>query len=257
LSIETLDRPEWNRLLPLESAFNLRDFGGYASSGGGHVRRGMLYRSGTMHHLTEEDERRLVALGIATVFDLRRRKEREAEPTRWCEAAGLDLLSRDHDQSAGVLEELLKGSESTASMMRDAILDLYRALPREHALSYRIIFERLLAGKAPLLLHCAAGKDRTGVGAALILSALDVPRELILADYVMTAEVADFDRILSRHAARFPRELLAPLLASEPEYLLTAFAEIEREHGSVDAFLEDQLGIGSPERRRLRELLVD
>lgn len=250
------DLPGWNRLLPLNGAFNLRDFGGYPSAGG-HVRRGLLYRSGTMHHLSEDEERHLASLGICTVFDLRRRGERDAEPTRWCAAAGLDLLSRDHDQSAGVLEEMLRDDELTPSRLREAMLNLYRLLAREHGPSYRIIFGRLLDGKIPLLLNCAAGKDRTGVGVALILSALDVPRDMILADYMMTSQVADFSRIVRGRYARFSRETLAPLFAADPEYLLSAFGQMEEEYGGVDAFLADQLGIGMPEKKRLRELLVD
>lgn len=251
------DLSGWDRLLPLKGAFNLRDFGGYATARGGHVRRGMLYRSGTMHHLSEEDERQLASLGIATVFDLRRRGEREAEPTRWCEAAGLDLLSRDHDQSTGVLQEMLDDSALTPSRLRETMLGLYRVLAGEHGPSYKIIFDRLLDGKVPLLLNCAAGKDRTGVGVALILSALDVPRDAILADYVMTAEVADFSRIVRGRYALFPPETLAPLFAADPDYLLTFFAQMEEEHGGVEDFLANQLGIGAPEKKRLRELLVD
>lgn len=255
------DGAGWNRVLPLEGAFNLRDFGGYPTRDGGHVRRGMLYRSGSMHALSEEDERHLRGLGIVTVCDLRRVGERERYPTRWCDGQGIDLLSRDHHQSSGVLEELLRG-EPTAAGVRAMMIDLYRVLADEHAPSYRIMFERLLAGKAPLLLNCMAGKDRTGVGAALVLSTLGVPRETIVEDYVMTAEVLDFARLIEdgRRSERhwtLPPEVIAPLQASDRDYLETMFEELDRRHGGMDAFLASEIGVGAQERARLRELLVE
>jgi protein-tyrosine phosphatase len=261
MSANLIEGADWNRVLPLESAFNLRDFGGYPTEGGGHVRRGMLYRSGSMHALSEEDERHLRGLGIVTVCDLRRVGERERYPTRWCDGEGIDLLSRDHHQSSGVLEELLRG-EPTAADVRAMMIDLYRVLADEHAPSYRIMFERLLAGKAPLLLNCMAGKDRTGVGAALVLSALGVPRETIVEDYVMTAQVLDFARLInaggrSEHYWKLPAEVIAPLRASDREYLESMFDALDARHGGVEGFLAAEIGVGADERGRLRALLVD
>jgi protein-tyrosine phosphatase len=222
----------------------------------------MLYRSGSMHALSEEDERHLRGLGIVTVCDLRRRNERERYPTRWCDVDGIDLLFRDHHQSAGVLEELLRGPEPTAAEMRRLMIELYRVLADEHAPSYRTMFERLLAGKAPLLLNCMAGKDRTGVGAALVLSALGVPRETIIDDYVMTAEVLDFARLIGTGSADsryggIAAEVIVPLKASDRDYLETMFEELDSRHGGVDAFLAAEIGVGEAERRRLRVLLVE
>ena len=252
--MSSLGRDE-GRLLALEGALNLRDFGGYASARGGHVRRGMLYRSGAMHRLSEAAERELVALNIAVVWDLRRRSERHAAPTRWCAAAGTELVARDHEQTPGVLAALLRDGRLEPEAARAAITELYRVLAEGHAESYRDIFARLLDGQVPLLLNCTAGKDRTGVGAALILSALDVPRETIVADYALTAEVADFTDLLS-HYAHVPPATIAPLFASEPAYIAAMFEALEQKHGGVDRFLETELGVGGEERARLRALLV-
>ena len=247
--------PDQSRLLLLDGALNLRDFGGYPSASGGHVRRQMLYRSGAMHRLSAEAERHLAGLGIAVVWDLRRRTEREAEPTRWCAAAGTELIARDHEQTPGVLAGLLRDNRLEPEAARAAMIDLYRVLAEVHAPSFRDIFARLLDRRVPLLLHCTAGKDRTGVGAALILSALNVPRETIIADYALTAEVADFSELLG-HYAHVPPETIAPLFASEPAYIEAMFEALDERHGGVEDFLERKLGVGEGERARLRALLV-
>ena len=244
-----------SRVLVLDGALNLRDFGGYPSLHGGHVRRGMLYRSGAMHRLSEEAESQLARLNIAVVWDLRRRSERDAAPTRWCAAAGAELIARDHEQTPGVLAALLRDDRLEPEAARAAMTELYRVLAEGHAESYRDIFARLLDGQVPLLLNCTAGKDRTGVGAALILSALDVPRETIVADYALTAEVADFSELLG-HYAHVPAETIAPLFASEPAYIEAMFETFDERHGGVDRFLETVLGVGAAERARLRALLV-
>jgi protein-tyrosine phosphatase len=243
------------RVLSLDGALNLRDFGGYPSSRGGEVRRQMLYRSGAMDRLSAEAETHLAGLGIALVWDLRRRTERDGAPTRWCAAAGIELVARDHEQTPGVLAALLRDNRLEPDAARAAMIELYRVLAEVHAPSFRDIFARLLAGQVPLLLHCTAGKDRTGVGAALILSALDVPRETIIADYALTAEVADFSDLLG-HYAHLPTETIAPLFASEPVYIEAMFEALDARHGGVDRFLESELGVGEEERVRLRALLV-
>ena len=254
---------DFSRALPLEGAFNLRDLGGYATADGGRVKRGMLYRSGTMAMLTEADERHLVSLGIATVCDLRRPGERAAEPTRWCQSAGVHYWSRDYKETSGVLGEVIKDTAATPAAMRAAMIQVYRAIPTDHAPSYRVMFERLLGGHVPLLFNCAAGKDRTGVAAALILHTLGVSRETIIEDYLLTNSHADFARYLAGRqsaiisvAERAP-DVVAPLFAADADYLAALFDTLEQEFGGMDAYLADTLGIDAAARSQLRALLVE
>ncbi|KRB79852.1 protein tyrosine phosphatase [Sphingomonas sp. Root710] len=249
-------------LLPLEGGFNLRDMGGYATSDGRTVKRGMLYRSGVMSLLTEADEAHLAGLGIATVFDLRRPGERKRDPTRWCEPAGAFYWSRDHGESSGVLSELLHGPAPTADRIRAIMLGLYPEILVAHAESYRALFERLAGGHVPLLFNCSAGKDRTGVAALLILSALGVPRETIVEDYLLTNRYADFDRLLAAGRAGADRfremdpAVLRPLFAADADYLDTAFDSLDRDHGGVDTYLS-AIGVDDAARARLHALLLD
>lgn len=257
------DLADFNRVLPLEGGFNLRDLGGYQTRDGGRVKRGTLYRSGTMSMLTEADERHLVALGIATVCDLRRPGERAMQPTRWCEPAGVHYWSRDYSETSGVLGEVIKNDAATPAAMREAMIKVYSAIPVDHAPSYRVMFERLLGGHVPLLFNCAAGKDRTGVGAALILHVLNVPHETIVEDYLLTNVHADFSRFLDgrqsaviRTALRAP-DVIAPMFAADAGYLAAMFNTLEQDFGGTDAYLADVLGVDSVKQARLRALLVE
>ncbi|KKC25642.1 tyrosine-protein phosphatase [Sphingomonas sp. SRS2] len=249
-------------LLPLEGGFNLRDMGGYRTADGRTVKRGMLFRSGVMSLLTEADEAHLAGLGIATVCDLRRPGERKRDPTRWCEPAGAFYWSRDYSESSGVLGELLRGAVPNAERMREMMIDLYREILVDHAPSYRFLFDRLANGHVPLLFNCSAGKDRTGVGAALILAVLGVERSAIVEDYLLTNRFADFDRLLASGGAGIGRyseidpAVLQPLFAADGAYLDTAFDSLDRDHGGIDAYLAT-IGVDDAAKTRLRELLLD
>lgn len=247
-------------LLPLEGGFNLRDMGGYATADGRRVKHGILFRSGMMSLLTAADEAHLAGLGIATVCDFRRPGERRRDPTRWCEPAGVLYWTRDHDASSGVLGELLRGAFPSAEGVRASMISVYRDLLVDHAPSYRFLFERLAGGHVPLLFNCSAGKDRTGVAAALILSALGVPRDTIYEDYLLTNRFADFSRIIGREEsdryAQIDADVLAPLLVADADYLDEAFVSLDHDHGGVDAYLAS-IGVDAEARAKLRELLLD
>jgi protein-tyrosine phosphatase len=253
---------ELSPLLPLEGGFNLRDMGGYATEDGRTVKRGVLFRSGVMSLLTEADEAHLASLGIATVCDLRRPGERRREPTRWCEPAGVFYWSRDYSESSGVLTELMRGAMPTADAVHQMMVDLYPEILVDHRLSYRFLFERLAAGHVPLLFNCSAGKDRTGVGAALILSVLGVPRDTIVEDYLLTNRFADFGRIMARGGDDYERytkidpAVIRPLLAADASYLDAMFASLDRDHGGIDAYLAE-IGVDGDVKTRLRGLLLD
>lgn len=249
------------RRLPLERAFNLRDFGGYATADGRTVRRGMLYRSGTMALLSEADADHLRSLGIRAICDFRRGNERSAEPTAW-HGAEVDYFCRDYSESSGLLGEMLKRPDATPEDMRQAMLSLYRVIPVDHADSYRAMFAQIAGGRVPILINCSAGKDRTGVGAALILAALGVPRETIVEDYLLTNEHADWDWLLAQRntlvarARRVRADVLEPLLSVDVAYLTALFETLDERHGGVEGYL-NALGVDEPAREALRERLLD
>lgn len=248
--------------VPIATAFNLRDFGGCATMDGRHVKSGMLYRGGTMSLLTQDDAQRLRALGIRAICDFRRPSERAAEPTSWHDA-DVDYYARDYDSASGVLGEILRGEAASAQAMREAMIVLYRNIAMEHAASYRAMFGQMLEGRLPILINCAAGKDRTGVGAALILAALGVSRETIAQDYLRSNLHADWDwrfaqgegRLAQAH--RVQADLVAPVLAADIAYLDTLYAALDAGHGGIEAYLEAELGVDAGARATLRAALLE
>lgn len=254
------------RLLPLEGGRNFRDIGGYATADGRHVKWGRVFRSGSMASLTPADYRYLDGLGIRTVCDLRTNGERTHEPNAWAKAAGIGYWTRDYEKSGGDLGKLVS-PDTTAARMKQAMVAMYRRLPEEQADGYREIFRQLAAGDVPLAFNCSAGKDRAGTAAALILSALGVPDETVFADYALS------DRMLARSAshrmmagdkdspwaalATLPRAVLAPLMASDPDYIRAAFAAIREKHQSVDNYLRDELGVTPDQLAAIRASLLE
>lgn len=249
--------------LPLRSAFNLRDLGGYATLDGRRVRHGLLYRSGTMALLTPEDEDHLIALNIATVCDLRQPAERMREPSRWCVSDTIRYHASDDEHAGGDLGALLRRPDASPHEMHEVMLGVYRGLPTDHATMYGRIFDRLADGAVPLLFNCAAGKDRTGVAAMLILHSLGVPRATILADYLATNEHADFKWLMDsgraslRRIATLDPAIAAPLLAARAEYLQAAYDELDRNYGGVDRYLSDVLDLDKDKRARIQSLLLE
>jgi len=244
------------RLPPLAGGRNFRDLGGYPTADGRQVRWRRLFRSGALTNLTEADGSQLGCLGIRTICDLRAPSERRREPTHW-NSGGVESLHWEREFAGVSLRELLRESgELSAEEMRQAMLRLYRTIPSQFAAPYAALFGKIAQGGVPLILHCAAGKDRTGVAAALILTSLGVPRNVVIEDYALTNTVIDLEAVLFErrrpgigvtdelaqlvHASR---EVRAPLLAAHPEYLEAALGQVERDHGSVAGYLAGPLGV--------------
>lgn len=249
------------RALPLEGGVNFRDLGGYATADGREVRRGLLYRSGTMTGLTAKDQAQLRQLGIAVIADFRSTEERQREPTRWPEGgAPVRRLERDYDLEFGEVVAVLRDAPDAASA-RAAFASFYRRLPSQFADQYRAMFAELVAGNVPLAFNCSAGKDRTGVAAALILTALGVPRETVTEDYLLsnryykpkppTGDAQDDPT--ARLFARLPPEVTAVFMGVEAEFLDAAFAGMVEEYGSVEGYLERAIGLDAAARETLRQ----
>ncbi len=258
------------RLLPLQRGRNFRDLGGYRTVDGQRVKWGKIYRSGTMTHLTEADYEFLSTLGIRVICDFRANEEREREPTEWkANGSQVDYRSRDYLSESG-LRALFENGAPNAQSVRATMLELYGELPYTHAPSYRTMFESLAAGDAPLAFNCSAGKDRTGVAAALLLTMLGVPREIVAEDYALSEKVVDYEAEYSRPSeiksskpnpfafiAKLPAEVRAPLMRSDPEYIRTALRHIEQREGSIDAYFERVLNISKAQQQAIRNLLLE
>jgi protein-tyrosine phosphatase len=229
-----------NRILQTENLYNVRELGGYPAAGGKTVKWGLLFRAGELPELTGNDKRLLEQRNITTIVDFRSDNERRAAPD-----AVLDTVRRRLELSidAGNLMDMASTENGAETEMKK----LYRALPEEAAPRYRVLFSLLAdPGATPLLFHCTAGKDRTGLAAALVLHALGADMRTIFDDYLESARC-----LAKRFAPVIAREpYMAPYMTVQRSYLETAFVRIE-EYGGIDRYIQDELGADVQALRRL------
>ncbi|WP_299595375.1 tyrosine-protein phosphatase [uncultured Microbulbifer sp.] len=261
---------EQTRLLPLEGGRNFRDLGGYQTANGKTVKWGKMYRSGVLANLTADDYDYLRNRDIATIVDFRSTKERAGEPTNW-QAGSVMELKWDYDMGnweqefAKVLSNPDFDKEDLVKMMDKG----YVGLVHQQTPAYRAMFQKLIESDDPLLFHCSAGKDRTGIGAALILTALGVDRETVRQDYMLSNETLKGSNMLElpedasekqkrmfAFFSQLPQDVRQVLAGVEISWLEAAFAEMERQHGSVEAYIETELDVDQTELALLRSRLL-
>ena len=240
--------------VPLQGASNLRDLGGWPAADGRRVRRGMIFRSATLAHLTEADIAAIEALGIRTVCDLRGIAEAAHRPSRLPSRAQRVHLPIEPTVGAS-LRDLMRREQTTGEDVVDLLRRAYIDYGTRFLPAYRAMFELLLEpDRHALLFHCSAGKDRTGLGAALVLIALGATRETVLADYLATDRLWRRDYTVPEGT---PRPLADALLATHPELLEAALDAAIEPFGSTDALLERGLGLDDRRLGRLRDLLLE
>ncbi len=239
--------------IALEGASNLRDLGGWPTRDGRHVRRGQVFRSAALHALTEADIAALQALGVRHVVDFRGEGERARWPTRM---TGVTIHELTIAPTIGAsLHDLVADPNATGEDVVRVMRAAYGAYVTDWHHRYRAMFDLLLHDEpAPLLFHCTAGKDRTGVAAMLLLSALGVDEETIHHDYLATNRLWRRD---AEVAAGLSPVVAEALLSVQPAFLEAAFEAIHASHGSLDAYLSDRLGLDDVRRAVLRERLVE
>jgi protein-tyrosine phosphatase len=250
------------RLIPLEQGSNFRDVGGYPAAGGKHVKWGLIYRSGGQPVLTDADVKEVQALGIANLVDLRSNEERAFAPTR------LDGIPY---QAVGY--SMAKLAPAGGSIKNGE--SIYRNFPTMLAPQLRLIFADLLAKKGAVAYNCSAGQDRTGFATAMVLSALGVPRDVIIADYHLSTTyrrpewemrkiseteaagsptLAMFAKMQQNPAAAKPQPLKDP---DGTAFLSYAFDEVEKRWGSVDGYLEKEVGVTKVDIAALRATYLE
>jgi protein-tyrosine phosphatase len=259
------------RILELAGGCNFRDCGGYRAADGRSLRWGRLYRSGTLSHLTTEAVESVRGLGVRAVCDLRRNDERAQHPSPMF-GERVRTFEWDTSVESSPLRSARFARSETTTDAHQSMLDMYRRLP--YVLQPRLagVFEALRhASPGACIVHCTAGKDRTGIAVALVLTALDVPRDTILEDYVLTNEAVDLERQLLSQGrdeglglapSAAAIQALSPVardavLHAHPEYVLASLEAVEASHGSIDRFLQAELGLDEDRRRRLRDDLLE
>ena len=251
-----------SRLHAFEAIDNFRDYGDYATAAGRRVRPGRLLRSAHHARATEADLARLKALGLGAVVDLRRPGERRDQPSRRPDGFAARVIEGGVDDGTEAPHiAFLKSEDLTPESGRRFMTRTYAALPFDpsHQAVFRRYFAALAEVDGPVLIHCAAGKDRTGVLAALTHRLLGVGRDDMVEDYLLTntavdlaGRAPDIARSLHRLTGRVASEAaVVAFLGVEAAYLDAAFAAIEARCGSVDGYLDQALGIDAALRARI------
>jgi protein-tyrosine phosphatase len=255
------------RRLPLEGATNFRDLGGYRTSDGRYVRWGLLYRSNYLANLTAKDSEYLHHLGIRLVCDFRAEGERTRAPDHWVGTAPEYFSVPVGPNRDGTItpEELKRRVAAISGQTKDSIRGYDYAV--SDAAQYGKILRRIAAGDLPAVEHCTSGKDRTGVFSAILLTALGVPRDVVMQDYLLTNQYllgpdsientrADLRRIFGL-AEPLDTATVKTIMTAKPETLEATFDNITKTYGSFDNYLREGLKISESELAALRQHLLE
>lgn len=261
----------YEKLLPLQGGSNFRDLGGYTTDKGKTVKRGLLFRSGNMANLTDADMAYLNRFNFKTIVDLRSNEELELYPNRWAKTQQINYINTDYSIS----ELMAKMAKQQGGEISYNPAVFYAQMPKQLAPQLKQYFERLVAGDAPIVVNCAAGQDRTGIASGILLSALGVPRETVLQDYLLSTEsrrpaieMGGVDLAKAAKTNTFAKMMLryqgkessgpAPLITEDRKpYLAFALDAIDQQYGSVPNYLKKELGISDKALKQLHKQYLD
>jgi protein-tyrosine phosphatase len=252
------------RRVSLEGPVNFRDLGGYRTSDGRRVRWRRLYRSDCLSSLTVADLESLRLLGVRTVCDLRRDEERDENPSRVVGEEGIDLVPLPigglSAETRTIATRMMRGEieELSAARMGEIYLELLEEYPRV----WREVVERAASEVSlPLVVHCTAGKDRTGVASALILAALGVEEADIVADYGLSHDLysaALIARVRPRLEAKgveFGK--VENYFAASAGVMRATLAGIGDRYGGAERYLTERAGLAQARLDSLLEQLLE
>jgi protein-tyrosine phosphatase len=258
------------RHLPLQGTPNFRDLGGYETTDGRFVRWGLIYRSGVLSHLTQDDFKYLAQTGIRVVCDFRTAQENATEPEIWIPDAHVEHVSlpigSDGNKDINASMQQMLANNPTDAQLKERMARTYGSFAFTNAPEYAQVFKQLEEDHLPLLYHCTAGKDRTGVFSALLLLTLGVPEKTVVADYALTNKylldsmsAADSQKMLASNPglAHLTPEQRNVLMSADPEFLTSTLRQIDAKYGSFDNYRRKALGVTDSDAEKLRERLLE
>ena len=255
-----------DRVVHLKGTTNTRDIGGYPAGDLGTLRWGQIIRSDELSRLTAGDFKKLEDMGLKTVIDLRTRKEHDESPTVWQgdhppRFFHFPVGDANNDWFTAQ-RKMMKKNRFNEEQALSHMVEGYRMIADEGTSSYRELMEVVLdESNWPVLIHCSAGKDRSGIAVVLIMEALRVDRETIMQEYLLTNELsriedkAAFIARESKNAAKgtkfskgVPASAWLPIVGVRKEMLEAFYHRIDDDYGSMDAYLT---GLGVDNNARL------
>lgn len=255
-----------NRNIYFKKVDNFRDIGGLTTKDGTMVQWGKIYRSDNLSQLRKSEFDKFNNLNIQTVFDLRTATEikgKDDNLPNGVKYVHASLVEDDADVINQMRGKVLRGevsNEQSVALMQD----LYTSIISDNIPMLRQFINQVLDANAPVLYHCSAGKDRTGITTVLILSILNVDRQIIIDEYLMsdyyrrqrvesTLKKAKMAKIVKPHIAL---KAIQNFMSVDERYIQTAFDEIDTKYGGMDNFIRNQLGISDARRKELIKKLT-
>lgn len=261
------------QVIKLKGTTNTRDIGGYQTNDLGTLRYGQIIRSDRLSGLTANDFQKLEEMGLKTVIDLRTNQEYDHSPTVWLgdnppQFFHFPVGDANNDWFTAQ-RKMMKKNRFTEEQSLEHMVEGYRMIAEEGTSSYQQLMEVVLdESNWPVLIHCTAGKDRSGVGVALILEALGVDRETIMEEYLLTNEISRIDEkavILAKQSKEssrgnkfskgVPANAWLPIVGVHEDMLKAFYASVDEQYGSMDAFLTE-LGVDQDARLALSASLT-
>lgn len=250
------------RRVALRGALNVRDLGGYATSSGSRTTWGRVFRADALHALEPDDLEVLRGLGLRVIFDLRRDSERDRAPNIELggDARSVVLAMGGAAAEGPELMEQVMAGEVT-NIDEGFMVDMYGELLGTHAADFGTLLVGLAEpGGLPALFHCTAGKDRTGLASALLLTVLGVDRQTVLDDYELSnryraaVRIAQLRPVLAEAGVDVERVL--PLLTAPRPVLEAALVALDADHGGVESYLLGPAGMRPEQLAGLRQALL-
>jgi protein-tyrosine phosphatase len=219
-----------------EGLSNFRDFGGHVTRSGQRIVSGRLYRSANLAGLTQSGITQFMALNIGCVVDLRGTDERQTAMPPFADASVAILSMPVEPRTSAPMRQLLATGNATRVQLRSLMIDSYRAYVTDAADTFGDAIAAIAAGDGrPALVHCTAGKDRTGFTVAVLQLALGASEDSVLTDYLRTN--VDWDRASVVGHLPLDHDAVQAVLVADADYLAVALEEIQRRDGSVEAFV--------------------
>ena len=253
------------RRIPVNSIVNFRDLGGIPTEDGKITQWGKLYRSGKLTDLSKKDMDYFASLGIKTVVDFRNNKEVKKDPNKYPKGADVNYVrvvigDEEGNVQEALKKQVMKNRSNKKFDSRAFVENVNRTFIDSFAHQYIPLMDLLMdESNYPLLFHCTAGKDRTGLAAAIILGAVGVDKDFIMDDFMMSNYYRNKhnNKVLRKMTLIGVRQSVAqPLLEVDESYLQAAFEQMDKNHGDMDTFLANELGIEEKEKTVLKNHLL-
>ena len=262
-----LNEREKFRKLPFDHLHNFRELGGFKTLNGGQVKWGMIYRADKISDLTEQDQHYIERLKLQKIVDFRSDEERSAAPHSLLPSSSICIEALPISVEAAQVEKVtarLQQEDATAEDIAQLLIEANREMIERFTPIYKQWLQSLLdENNYPQVFHCTAGKDRTGLAAALLLRILGVPNEEVMQDYLATNTFTNtrvehiVHRINEMTMHQVNEDVVRVLFKVQSRFLNEAYKSIDEHYGDFNNFVEIGLGFGDVECARLRELLLE